>query len=392
MNTVKTVVVTVILLAVGYGIYVSLWQKPDTTASEKDSPAPPTVQIPGQESSIIQPPGISPKSVTSSLPPTGMLGSQAPLFGTNSRGGNAGGPTAPPPLNSSNDSVTLIPGPAGEKPPASPSIPSPGIAPGVNPLSSVPPGDTANPSGSGSLAGRNDFRANYFSFIKQVEKTLDDGKLPEALQVLTSFYELPDVPEPQKREVEQLLDQLAGTVIYSRQSLLEPPYTVQPDDTLDTIADRCGVPALLLARINGIDLQQLQPGQSIKVLRGPFTAVVSLDRHEITLKLQGGYYAGRFPIGVGVDCPRLEGTYTVLEKTPRPTYHGPNGINYSADDGRNPLGKFWIGLTDHVGLHGTIDETSVGRDDGRGAICLKDRDINDLFGILSVGSQVVIRR
>jgi LysM repeat protein len=420
MNTLKTVVVTVILMAVGYGVYVSLWQKPEQTAAEKSSgtPALPTVQIPGQDTSSVPPPsiplssaGTQPPSVplrdgvANSLPPTpGTLGSQAPLFGSNSPSGIPGNSTAKPnkiieaqtlpdgstrtierePVDSSNNgAVKLIPGPHGEKPPTTPWIPASEMSSGSNQPAAASPN---------SPPTQDAFRDNYLSYIQHVQQILDDDKLAEALQSLTSFYELPNLPEPQRREVEQLLDQLAGTVIYSRQSYLEPLYTVQPSDTLDSIADRCGVPALLLARINGVAPQQLQPGQSLKVLRGPFTAVVSLNKHEMLLKLQGGYYAGRFPVGVGTDCPKLEGTYTVQVKTQRPIYHGPDGINFSADDGRNPLGKFWIGLGDRIGLHGVIDEAGVGRDDNRGTICLKDRDINDVFGILSVGSRVVIQR
>ena len=35
MNTLKTVVVTVVLMAIGYGVYVSLWQKPEQTAADQ---------------------------------------------------------------------------------------------------------------------------------------------------------------------------------------------------------------------------------------------------------------------------------------------------------------------------------------------------------------------
>ena len=55
---------------------------------------------------------------------------------------------------------------------------------------------------------------------------------------------------------------MAAKVIYSREHLLENAYLVQAGDTLDSIADRYGVPALLLARINGIrDPQNLSPGK-----------------------------------------------------------------------------------------------------------------------------------
>jgi lipoprotein-anchoring transpeptidase ErfK/SrfK len=382
MNTLKTVVVTVILMAVGYGVYVSLWQKPDPNAASTSSV--PTASIPGQGSTNGQSSSVSPP------PSPGTLGPQSPLFGSNSRSGNSGGVSSSSSSGTSRGSVTLIPGPNAEKPPITPLSPAPGMTTSYDQSSAMPAGGMATPPGGPSP--QDEFRENYLSFIKQIEKTLDEGKLAEALQALTSVYEQPNVPDPQKREVEHLLDQLAGTVIYSRQSYIYPPYTVQPSDTLDQIAERCGVPALLLARINGIEPQQLQPGQTIKILRGPFSAVVSLDKHELTLKLEGGYYAGRFAIGLGTDCPKVEGNYTVQDKTPRPIYHGPDGLTIAADDGRNPLGKYWIGLGERIGLHGTIDESGIGRNDSRGVICLKDRDIEDLFGILSVGSKVVIRR
>jgi LysM repeat protein len=311
--------------------------------------------------------------------------SQNPLFGGSSPNGirpaSPSGATAgahAPKAGSPASGVTLIPAPGNSAKTASDPMNYP---------TTDGPANTRN-----SPMADDAFREKYLSFIQQVQKTLDDGKLPEALQALTTFYELPNLPEGPKREVEQLLDQLAGTVIYSRQNYLERPYVVQQGDTLDQIAERCGVPALLLARINGIEPDQVQSGQQLKILRGPFTAIVSLERHELMLKLSGGYYAGRFPIGLGTDMQKLEGTYTVQTKTARPIYRGPDGVNFSADDGGNPLGKYWIGLSDKIGLHGVIDETGIGRDDNRGTICLKDRDIDDLNGILSVGSQVIIRR
>ncbi|MCC6126457.1 MAG: L,D-transpeptidase family protein [Pirellulales bacterium] len=385
METVKTVVVTVILMAAGYGVYVSLWRKPEKTTSDiaADAPDMPTVQMPGRESSDDQKSSVAPlgNAANAGSPLPGTSVPPPPLFGSNPRSETtSGGATGLSPGGSPGGSVTLIPGPNAEKPPIAASIPAPGD-------------NLPAPTTPGVAKEQDDFREQYRSFIQQVQKTLDDGKLPEALRALTTFYELPNLPEPQRGEVEQLLDQLAGTVIYSRQHYLERPYAVQPGETLDQLAERCGVPALLLARINGIDPRQpLEPNRELKIFRGPFTAVVSLEKRELTLKLNGGYYAGRFPIGLGADCPLPEGVYSVLEKTPRPIYRGPDGVNFPADDGRNPLGKYWIGLGDRIGLHGKLDESGIVRESNRGAIALKDRDIDDLFGILSLGSQVVIRR
>jgi hypothetical protein len=238
----------------------------------------------------------------------------------------------------------------------------------------------------------NNFQGKFAEFMQAVQKKLDEGRLSEAHLILSSLYDNPDLPQSQARQLAEMLDQLAGTVIYSRQHFLEQPYIVRPGDTLDQIADKYNVPAILLARINGIrDPQQLEPGQELKVVRGPFNAVIHLDRHELSLMMEGRY-AGRFAIGVGCDQPKLEGTYVVREKKINPPYRGPDSITVPGGDPRNPLGKFWIGLSNNVGLHGTVDPQNVGRDDNRGTICLGDRDIDDLYGILSVGSRVVIQR
>ena len=81
------------------------------------------------------------------------------------------------------------------------------------------------------------------------------------------------------QKVETLLGQLAGTVIYSTEHQLEPARVVKPGETLETIAKEYNVPWQLLAKINGIPApDQLRPGQELKVVRGPFSAVVDLHR------------------------------------------------------------------------------------------------------------------
>jgi LysM repeat protein len=236
------------------------------------------------------------------------------------------------------------------------------------------------------------FQTKFAEFMKAVQKNLDEGRLPEAHMALSSLYDNPDLPQAQAKLVTELLDQLAGTVIYSRQHLLDQPYLVRPGDTLEQVADRYNVPPVLLARINGIrEGVPLEPGQELKVVRGPFNAVIHLDKHELTLMVDGRY-AGRFTIGVGCDQPKLEGTYIVREKNANPQYRGPDGITVPGGDPRNPLGKYWIGLSNNIGLHGTVDPQNIGRDDNRGTICLGERDIDDIYGILSVGSRVVIQR
>jgi LysM repeat protein len=202
---------------------------------------------------------------------------------------------------------------------------------------------------------------------------------------LSPLYGRPDLSAEESRQLSELLSQLAGEVIYSRKHHLGQPHVVQPGESLQQIAEQYRVPWQLLAKINGVqDPERLAPGSKLKVLRGPFDAIVFLDRFELILQVNG-LYAGRFPIGIGRDPPRLEGTYLVKEKATRPTYYGPNGI-VNPGEADNPLGQYWIGLDERLGIHGTNDMRNLRRGDGKGAICLGDRDIEDVFDILSAGT------
>jgi lipoprotein-anchoring transpeptidase ErfK/SrfK len=158
-------------------------------------------------------------------------------------------------------------------------------------------------------------------------------------------------------------------------------------DTLESIAQRYEVAPSLLVKINGLDPGvPLRPGDQIKVVRGPFKAVVDLGRYELTLLLQDGRYAGRFPIGVGPEL-RQDGNLMVAEKR---DLGAPGGNPGFPQDGS--LGTRWIGLDRNQGLHGTNVSGPLGRPVGQGCISLGQRDIEDLYDILSVGSTVIIRR
>jgi LysM repeat protein len=438
MNLLKNLMILAVLAAVGYGVYLSL--SPNNTDSRSSVDAP-TVELSGAKPSLT--PGgplalggsSAGNSGVSSLGPASL--SPPPLAGgprNDPFGGTTSTPAAPypatgssavtpitppPPLPSNNPTATLG---APRPPEAAPDTTLPTGTGSASGVPALPPGNQSSASsavrnlgpppeiaanGGGAPAAdkaTNDLLQRQFAELMEgVRKYLDEGKLTEAQLALSILYANPRLPAEQAKQITELLDQLAGTVIYSRRSYLEPPYAVQPGDTIERIAQKYKLPWQLLARINGlmppgapnsdetVKDQPLPVGKELKVVQGPFDAIVSLERRQLTLMVQNRY-AGRFPIGIGRDQPKLDGQYTVGQKQLNPTYYGPDGITIAPNDPKNPLGGAWIGLTDRIGIHGTADPHSVGRDDNRGTICVGDRDLQDLYGILSVGSRVTILR
>jgi len=420
MNAIKNILILAVLAMVGYGVYTSLARnnlesEPPPGAAPQWAVAP-QVEVPRTAAAAPQPAGNGPLALSSSPAPTSpsvspgfQMGEAPPSLAPESETSQPKTPAAPD-VSSEQPATAMAsasPSPAASlgAPVAAEAAPSTVGAPTQNStLSSVvrnlapPPGTVAADNPADAL-----LRSKFAAFMDAVHKNLEAGKLAEAHLALSTLYGNPDLPAELAKEITRLLDQLAGTVIYSRKHYLEPAYVTRPGDTLESIARQYNVPWQLLGRINGLvpatasnqdDPLKDQPipaGMELKVVRGPFEAVVRLDRRELVLLVQNRY-AGRFPIGIGKDQPQLDGSYTVMNKVPQPTYNAPDGKSYPPRDPNNPLGEAWIGLSDRVGIHGAGSPEAIGRDDNRGSICVGPRDLDDLYGILSVGSRVTVLR
>jgi len=373
VNSLKTLCMAIVLSAVAYGVYATLTGKPDVAPPPEagsgwdQSPAVQLPEGPAPVPTVIlaeEGPGATPTS-----PPAGaealagmQLPTDAPPFGPADAG-----PSVPP---------------AGDA-----AIPS-GLDGGSG--STVPPQE-GQPTSFNAEPQSPPVRSDFAEAMDQTQALLDEGRMADALLNLSGWYDDPRLTPEQQTWLNDLLDQLAGTVIYSRQHLLEPAYEVQPGDTLQRVAELYNVPWELLAKINGVqDPQRLATGARLKVLRGPFHARVDLAAHRLTLFLEDRY-AGRFTVGIGRDGSTPEGEIDVRDKIPNPTYYGPDRT-IDSDDPANPLGEFWIGLGSQLGIHGTNDPASIGGDESRGCIRLSPRDAQDVYDILSIGSRVTIRR
>jgi LysM repeat protein len=263
----------------------------------------------------------------------------------------------------------------------------------ANPTADPPAADRyGTPDAGAAPPAQGAPEGTFVELMDAAKRELEAGQLAGALAKLSTWYDATNLSPPEQQQLNQLLDQVAGTVVYSTQHLLEPPYEVQPGERLEDIGQRYSVPWQLLAKINGIDdPNALRPGERLKVVRGPFNAVINLERRELTLVLANGSYAGRFPIGVGTEMPPREGTYTVSDKVENPIYRGREKVVGAGEPG-NPYGTRWIGLGADMGIHGTDRPENVGRTDLPGSISLGPRDIEDVFDILAAGSKVTIRR
>src|ERR1700685_876688 len=108
-------------------------------------------------------------------------------------------------------------------------------------------------------------------------------------------------------------------------------------------------------------------------------------------------YVTSYKVGLGKDDSTPTGTWMVEphHKIKHPTYYSPRGEGViAADDPKNPLGPYWLGLTgtdghavgkQSYGIHGTIEPDSIGHMASMGCIRMHNEDVAMVFEMLTEG-------
>ena len=277
-----------------------------------------------------------------------------------------------PSMNAPSANVSSAP----ETAPAAPSVSAENAIP-LPSASEMP----ENASSAAPSAGAGEDQA-VREYLKTAAEKMQKGEALEVLRAMSRFYGDSRYSAEDLAELTNILVQAATQVIYSQQSFLEPAYVIQPGDTLEKIAAQYQIPAEFIARVNGLQAPyDLQPGTQLKVVRGPFQAIVWLDRHEMVLTLRG-LFAGRFWIGVGGDLAVKDGDFQFGRKMQDPAaLSGGNGFEFMQFAGEgNPVLK----------VH-AADASQIGTNAPAGGILMTQVDIDSLGALLGPGSQLIMR-
>lgn len=115
--------------------------------------------------------------------------------------------------------------------------------------------------------------------------------------------------------------------------------------------------------------------------------VISIPDRKLAL-IEDGEIVKVFSTAVGSPrTPTPGGTFKIITRVPNPTwYHAGKVVGPGKN---NPVGTRWIGLSEKgYGIHGTNAPNSIGKNVSHGCIRLRNRDVEELFGLVEVGDVV----
>lgn len=151
----------------------------------------------------------------------------------------------------------------------------------------------------------------------------------------------------------------------------------QIEDQMKRIAALTGVILLAGAEALAQD-KQARPARRI---------VVSIPDRKLAV-LEEGTVVRIFPTAVGAPkSPSPAGCYTIVQRIPDPTWYGPGKVVPPGKS--NPIGTRWIGLSKQgYGIHGTNNPSSIGHNVSHGCIRMRNKDVEQLFELVSIGDSV----
>ncbi|MBD3426622.1 MAG: L,D-transpeptidase family protein [Candidatus Omnitrophica bacterium] len=167
-------------------------------------------------------------------------------------------------------------------------------------------------------------------------------------------------------------------------------YVVQPGDSLYAIAKKFNTTVPLIKKLNGLESDLIRVGQKLKLNVAKFSILVDKARNELILKKDGEPFKS-YTVATGKNNSTPEGEFLIVDKMIEPAWTKPGvGVILPGDE-RYELGARWMPISKPgYGIHGTNDESTIGKQCTSGCVRMRNADVVELYEIVPKGTEVVI--
>ena len=166
-------------------------------------------------------------------------------------------------------------------------------------------------------------------------------------------------------------------------------YQIKPGDTLSKIAKTFNTTVELIKKSNGIPNDKILPGRDIKVWNAPFTILVDKSQNILILKTDEEVIK-TYIVSTGTDNSTPVGNFKITTKLVNPTWFKAGAV-VPADSPENILGSRWMGFNlAGYGIHGTTEPEELGKQVTHGCVRMSNSDVEELYTIVPIGTEVTI--
>ncbi len=191
-------------------------------------------------------------------------------------------------------------------------------------------------------------------------------------------------------DVQKKLEDLNIKIIFSNLATPQSQiYEVKPGDNLDKIAKKFNTTVELIKKSSNISSNTIQAGRKLRVWTGKFSILV--DKSQNTLILKSNEEVIKiYRVSTGTNNSTPLGTFKIVNKLVNPPWFK-DGKAIPPESPENILGTRWMGFDiPQYGIHGTIDPQTIGQQMTQGCVRLTNKDVEELYSMVPVGSEVEV--
>jgi len=166
-------------------------------------------------------------------------------------------------------------------------------------------------------------------------------------------------------------------------------YEVKPGDTLDKIAKEFKTTVELISKSNNLTDDKITPGKQLRLWSANFSILVDKSQNTLILKAADDIIK-TYIVSTGANNSTPVGVFKVVNKLKDPTWFKEGAVVPSGSP-ENVLGSRWLGFNlPGYGIHGTTEPQNLGKQVTQGCVRLSNSEVNELYDIVPIGTEVTI--
>jgi lipoprotein-anchoring transpeptidase ErfK/SrfK len=205
-------------------------------------------------------------------------------------------------------------------------------------------------------------------------------------EILTKYPDAENITTVQKESDELNIQLLFSNAEVPGKTVI---HEVAAGDSLTKIAKKYGVTLDLIKRSNNLKSDVISVGQKLRIWTGKFSVLVDKSQNILILK-DGNDVLKVYSVSTGENNSTPVGTFKITSKLVNPVWFN-KGLVIPPESPENVLGTRWLGFDlQGYGIHGTVEPQTIGQQVTAGCVRMRNEEVEELYSILPMGTEVTI--
>jgi len=226
-------------------------------------------------------------------------------------------------------------------------------------------------------------------YLKEADTAFLNGDLLSAKKLYEQAREKID-DTARLKEIQRKIEDINIKIIFS--PIIDKcakKYIVKPNDSLAKIAKENNTTIELIKRANSLSSDVIRPEQELKITTCKFSIVVDKSQNLLFLKV-GDEIVKTYVVSTGKNNSTPVGVFKIVNKQPNPTWFKAGAV-VAPNSPDNILGTRWLGIeAKGYGIHGTTMPEELGKQVTLGCVRMRNEEVEELYDIVPVGTEVTI--